>query len=615
MGLPRKAYFAGHGRFPGEKLKMTGISCQQIWTPVPRSVKWEKGTFVCPARPVIAWHVPAEWTFPALRILQEALPVQTRVSLKSESAELLVKVDPSLSSDEFHLVVSPTGIALEAGSRSGFFYGALAFVQLFRFTDGKSIPSCGVEDAPDFPNRGVMLDVSRGKVPTLQTLFQLVDLLSELRYNQLQLYFEHPFAYSAHPEVWKDASPLTAEEIQSLDAYCKSRCIELIPNQNSFGHMERWLEHPGYLHLAELPEGGAPLPWGGKRDYPSAITPEGNESIEFLAYLYDELLPNFTSRQFNVGCDEIFDLRGNGRSASRVKQEGEGAVYLDFLKRINGLVRARGCSMMFWADMPLERPEYVKSLPKDCRALVWGYEQDHPFEKQCAILHEAGIRFSVCPGTSSWRSLAGRVENMRKNIRSAVGAGLANGADGFLLCDWGDAGHWQPLIVSFPGFVEGACLAWCAETNQDRSLARALEMTCVEKGLARPLVDLGNLYLHCGALRGNASVLFRLLERPLSTPVDAGVTPGHLSAILRRLDLIEQGLPPFDAGATPQRRELDLCVRMIRVACKRGLLLLKQEVDREILRREIAELRMRFTEVWRLRNRVSHSEMQLPEFP
>ena len=114
-----------------------------------------------------------------------------------------------------------------------------------------------------FAVRSYMLDISRDKVPTMGTLKQLVDILARFDYNQFQLYTEHTFAYTAHKAVWEKASPLTPEEIRELDLYCVMHGIELVPNQNCFGHMERWLTKPDYNHLAELPKGGAPLPWGG----------------------------------------------------------------------------------------------------------------------------------------------------------------------------------------------------------------------------------------------------------------------------------------------------------------------------------------------------------------
>ena len=81
-----------------------------------------------------------------------------------------------------------------------------------------------------------MLDISRCKVPTMEELFRLIDLLALIGYNELQLYIEHTFRFQDHETVWKDASPVSAEEIQQIDRYCAKSFIELVPNLNSFGH-------------------------------------------------------------------------------------------------------------------------------------------------------------------------------------------------------------------------------------------------------------------------------------------------------------------------------------------------------------------------------------------
>ena len=193
-----------------------------------------------------------------------------------------------------------------------------------------------------FAVRSYMLDISRDKVPTMGTLRLIVDLLAKFGYNQFQLYTEHTFAYSRHKGVWEHASPLTPSEIRALDAYCALNGIELVANQNSFGHLERWLTKPEYNHLAELPQGGAPLPWGGFKKDPTTLCPTDPRSLEFLDGLYDELLPNFESKLFNIGCDETFDLLGEGRSAAQVKEKGEGRVYLEFLKQVADLARKHG---------------------------------------------------------------------------------------------------------------------------------------------------------------------------------------------------------------------------------------------------------------------------------
>ena len=260
---------------------------------------------------------------------------------------------------------------------------------------GGDLPTLRVTDWPDFPNRGLMLDISRDKVPTMETLYALVDLLASWKINQLQLYTEHTFAYQNHPEVWADASPMTGEEILALDAYCQARFVELVPNQNSFGHMHRWFEHERYLPLAEAPEGSM-TPWGFFYEGPFSLAPTEPASLELVRELFDELLPHFSSPQFNVGCDETFDV-GQGRSKEVVEEKGEGRVYLDFLLKIYREVKARRRTMQFWGDIIVHHPDLVAELPRDCIALEWGYDAQHPFNEHGAIFANSGIPFYVCP--------------------------------------------------------------------------------------------------------------------------------------------------------------------------------------------------------------------------
>ena len=165
-----------------------------------------------------------------------------------------------------------------------------------------------------------MLDVSRDESPRWRAL-RVGGSSGKLKIHQVQLYTEHTFAYRQH-QVWEHASPLTGAEILALDAYCRERFVELVPNQNSFGHMKPWLIHERYAHLAET-HGTIKTPWGSYTfPGPFSLAPEHPGSLELIRSLYDELLPHFTSRQINVGCDETIDL-GQGASKTACEARGE----------------------------------------------------------------------------------------------------------------------------------------------------------------------------------------------------------------------------------------------------------------------------------------------------
>ena len=434
-------------------------------------------------------------------------------------AAVVVEIAPGLfkKAESYKLVIRPGRIHLLAADAAGAWYGAMTLRQLCRqLKPGAARPGLFVEDWPDFPSRGIMLDISRDKVPTMDTLRELVELLSELKINQVQLYTEHTFAYRNHREVWENASAMTAAEILELDAFCRERHIQLVPNQNSFGHLERWFRHKRYLPLAEAPN-GFDFPWGHS-DRAFSLNPGDPRSIELVREMFDELLPNFSSPMFNVGGDETYDL-GQGRSKAACAKRGKGRVYLDFLLKIHREVRRHGRTMQFWGDIILKHPELIPDLPPDVIPLVWGYEDDHPFADQCARYGASGYSFYVAPGTSTWNTLAGRWDNAVGNLRAAAEHGLAAGAAGFLNTDWGDNGHWQPYAVSLPPYAYGAAVSWAASRNRDLDLVKALNRHVFQDPagiLGRVACELGNAYQGLGSRSSNSSNFHNVLFRAAS---------------------------------------------------------------------------------------------------
>ncbi len=416
------------------------------------------------------------------------------------------------------LCIDGTGaVAIQGHDEAGVFYGRQTLKQLERQYEGTGkLPVVHIGDWPDFPNRGAMLDVARDKVPTMDTLRQLVDMFAEMKFNQLQLYTEHTFAYKGHEIVWKDASPMTPEDIRTLDAYCRERFIELVPNQNSFGHMERWLSHLEYAKYAEKPGG-------------SDLCPVDPACVELLRGMYDDLLPNFTSKQVNVGCDETASI-GKGRSKDAANKIGEGRVYLNFIKEIQKLAQAHGKTMQFWGDIIMEHPELIPELPPNVVAMEWGYEANHPFLAHGKKFAAANIPYYVVPGTSSWNSLLGRTDNALENLRNAAFNGFANGSKGFLVTDWGDGGHWQFIPVSFAPFAYGAALSWAMDANKDLPLARALDAHVFQDAagiMGQAALDLGNAHLKTNVTIGNSSVYYALL----SSSTQGSPSKGSLKAM------------------------------------------------------------------------------------
>jgi len=486
-----------------------------------------------------------------------------------------------LSEQAYAAIITNGSATLTATSALGLGYALSTLTQLTELPIGSrgaiELPCVSIEDSPDFPVRGVMLDISRDKVPTLATLQALVDRLARWKMNQLELYMEHTFAYAGHEVVWRHASPLTPEEIRSFDAYCAARHVELVPNQNSFGHMHRWLAHEPYRKLAECPDGFEhPWNWSGE---PYGLCATDPASLEFLGGLYDQLLPNFQSRLFNVGLDEPLDL-GCGRSKAACEARGAGRLYVDFLTAVHARVKSRGRTMAFWADTITNSPELIEEVPKDAIALEWGYEASHPFAEHLARLRGAGLACYVCPGTSSWNSFAGRTHNAVENIANAAREGQTAGATGLLITDWGDHGHLQPLSVSYLGFVLGAAFGWHvadAERPFELDVPRLLDVHAFSDSasvLGRVAYDLGNAYRQSGSLRANASVLFWSLLEPERLFSPPGVTQETLEQTLAYIERASAALPsarPLTAEGALAASELSYARDLLKFACRLGM--------------------------------------------
>ncbi|MEM9292651.1 MAG: family 20 glycosylhydrolase [Acidobacteriota bacterium] len=441
-------------------------------------------------------------------------------------------------SESYRLEIGEAGVLISGAGPRGLVHGCATLAQLATPlpldegsgeapnpvcpSPGIQLPIGRVEDHPHFPHRGVMIDVSRDKVPTLPTLLRRIDRLASWKINQIQLYFEHVFAYQGHETVWREASPFTPAQVRALDLFCRHRGIELVPNQNSFGHFHRWLRHDEYRPLAECPE-GVEHPFSDEIE-PFSLCPTDPETFQLLGDLYSQLLPCFSSDQLNVGCDETFDMV-RCRSQEAAEERSSHAVYLDTVNTIANLAHQHGRRIQLWGDILLKHPEAAHQLPEDSVILEWGYEADHPFHQHvpkfaAACQPPSRRQLYVCPGTSSWNSFGGRWQNALDNLAAAAQAGAEHGAHGLLITDWGDYGHLQPPVISLPGLVAGACRAWCPD-GLNQPGAPSVENLLDRHALLDPsgtlstaLRELGSAFTEIGGRAFNGTPLFHLIIHP-----------------------------------------------------------------------------------------------------
>ena len=275
--------------------------------------------------------------------------------------------------------------------------------------------------------------------------------------------------------------------------------------------------------------------------------------------------------------------------------------------------------MQFWGDIIMEHPDLVPELPRDAIALEWGYEANHPFDEHGALFADSGIPFYVCPGTSSWRTLAGRTDNALGNLRNAAENGLQHGAVGYLITDWGDDGHWQPLPVSYLGFLYGAALGWDYDANVDLDIPAALDAFVFQDKaeiMGKLVYSLGNVYQTPDLLFPNSSILFKALQAspeqirdyPQQSS-DSAAFPTRIRETLAQINAIMAKLPQTDMqieDAVLVEREFVWAADMLRHACHRILWALDEDnggIDASWLAKDAGRLIATYTAIWHERNR------------
>ncbi len=427
--------------------------------------------------------------------------------------------DDGLEKEEYTLCVCDKGIEIKYSTEEGRFRAITTLYQMVK--EGAELKFVCISDKPDFERRGYMLDISRGKIAKVETIKKLIDFLAFLKYNELQLYMEDfCFKYAAYPQVNAHFDCLTPEDIEELDAYCAERFIDLVPNQNCFGHMQEWLAHPDFKHLAL---------GDGEKPNSGTINPIHPETFDFVDGLFDSLLPYFNSKYVNIGMDEAFGL-GRFQIEEYCKEKGKDNVFMDYLNRMSKSIGEKhGKKVMFWADMITSYPDSHTRIPKDAIALEWGYDliQSQVMADHCAAFKEKGVTFYTCPATHNHLSFTGRGDVATFNIRTAAEVGLKYGAKGLLLTDWGNS-YGNPQFFEWSWFyiALSAQYGWNVGEEQNGEAfkthyinsARALvdEMFFGGKPVSELLYRLSNYYLLEPERIHNGTICGHLIGLPLS---------------------------------------------------------------------------------------------------
>lgn len=447
----------------------------QLFPPVKKA---EYGSDVCCLKEI---RGKAAASSAVLANLFRAMPTEYRPvhSLGEGFLYILGDGEPAtapLEAEGYTLCITQKGIGISAADENGLRYGVDTLCQILSQA-GDTVECLQITDFPTVVNRGLMLDVSRGKVYTREYLLNLAEVLAKMRFNVLQLYMEHPFDFKKHPEICEGSDPVTEEDILALQAHCETLGIELQANLQCLGHCHRILTREQHMDLAE-----SDMFW--------SLCTTSEKSLELIDNLFSEYLPLFHSKWVNICFDEPYDI-GKGKSA-HLGVEGS-QLYVEFLVKVLALAGKYGKKVMMFGDVFMRHPEFLAQVPKDIRCIDWCYDPK-PFYGTPEKFHEYGLDYWVSPGSGNWNTLFPRLDGSIRNINQLLSEGIAAGVGGLLFTDWNDHGGYTQPGAGYYSYGYASAVAWAGAPQSMAAYDRHIERVLDLPGYAAVIRSFADIY-------------------------------------------------------------------------------------------------------------------------
>ena len=434
--------------------------------PKPKTIKEQDGQMLlCHSTHIVMTKEVAETEMHAAKRLQEAIRQETGLILpfsvgEVREGDLSLGIAKTLPEQTYEITIDEKGGQISGGDGAGVLYGVETFCQIVQQCGG-ILPCVQIQDAPDMPNRGYYFDQTRGRVLKLEELKKIADRMCRYKLNQLQLYVEHTYLFRDFSEMWRDQTPLTAEEILELDSYCRERHIELVPSLASFGHLCTLLSTKTYGDLCEMEDSWKePFSFWNRMRY-HTINVSDERSLPLIKKVIAEYMQLFSSNKFNICADETFCL-GKYKSKKLAEERGVHRLYIDYVKELAQFLVENGKIPMFWGDIIWNSPELMTERPESMICLHWGYAPEQREDETRAIAQTGAVQY-LCPGVCGWNQWANLIENSYKNITRMCGYAAKYHGIGVLNTDWGDFGHVNDPAFSVPGMIYGAVFSWNGE--------------------------------------------------------------------------------------------------------------------------------------------------------
>ncbi|MHA4809967.1 beta-N-acetylhexosaminidase [Flavitalea flava] len=345
---------------------------------------------------------------------------------------------------------------------------------LIIFFAAVELASAKMTDAAEpFTVRGVHLDL-RIQVMKMPALKNFALKLSKQGINTLVMEWEGSYPFLKDPLI-SNRFAYSRQEVKGFIGYCQTLHIDVIPLQQSFGHVEYILRNNKYAALRE-----------DDKDLSQVCPSEPALNKELFTRLFRDMISMHPSPYFHIGGDETHLLGHCEKCKKRAAEVGISQLYFEHIKMLCDIVVGLGKKPVLWADIALNYPQYIHLLPKQTIFVDWNYGWDLNRFGDHEQLVNSGYEIWGAPAirSSPDNYFLTKWENHFNNIRDFIPVCKKSGYKGVILTSWSTSGVYSPSYESEDDLVELFALRHVYPiTGFDILIAAYLSAIVAEQGL------------------------------------------------------------------------------------------------------------------------------------
>lgn len=338
--------------------------------------------------------------------------------------------------EELSLLMDGERLTVEAPDISAAARGL--FLAACALRDGKDIPE--LHQTRHIASCGMMLDMSRGGVMTVEAVKGMIDAHAALGLNLMMLYTEDTYTVPEAPYLGYLRGRYTEKELREMDDYAAESGVELVPCVQTLAHLEQFLQ------------------WDVNRDIKDndcVLMIDEPKTYAWIRAALTALRRCFRTNRIHIGMDEAHGV-GLGEYYQKHGAVNRFELLNRHLNRVVDICKELGFKPIMWSDMFYRLgsknndyydtdavvPESVIAQIPDVALCYWDYyHTDEQFYAGMLEGHrKMGKEVVFAGGIWTWSGILPHVRKTNATMYPALRACLKAGIGTVLATSWGDDG-------------------------------------------------------------------------------------------------------------------------------------------------------------------------------